>query len=80
MISAMPNTPIATTAMPMPSESSGTPKSKRSLPELTSVPTMPMSKPATTIARDFSSDPDPIDRRTHERHHHEREILRRVEA
>ena len=41
MISAKPNTPMATMAKSMPSCSSGTPKSKRATPELTSVPTMP---------------------------------------
>ena len=41
MISAKPNRPIATPTTPMPSDSSGMPKSKRATPELTSVPTMP---------------------------------------
>ncbi len=45
MISAMPNMPIATTTKPMPSESSGMPKVKRSTPELTSVPMRPRSRP-----------------------------------
>src|SRR5216117_4073378 len=50
MISAVPNMPMATITKPMPSESSGTPKVKRSTPELTSVPTRPSSRPKITIA------------------------------
>ncbi len=57
MISAKPNRPIATTTTPMPSDSSGMPKSKRATPELTSVPTMPSSSPRTIIAIAFTSEP-----------------------
>src|ERR1044071_2378426 len=57
MISAVPNIPIATTTKPMPSESSGMPKVKRSTPELTSVPTRPSSRPNTTMAIALTSEP-----------------------
>ena len=57
MISAVPNMPIATTTKPMPSESSGTPKVKRSTPELTSVPMMPSRRPSTTMAIALMSEP-----------------------
>ena len=57
MISAVPNTPIATTTKPMPSESSGTSKVKRSTPELTSVPISPRSRPSTTMAIALVSEP-----------------------
>ena len=57
MISAKPNRPIATPTTPMPSVSSGMPKAKRATPELTSVPTMPSSRPSTIIAIAFSSEP-----------------------
>ena len=57
MISAKPNRPIATLTTPMPSVSSGMPKSKRATPELTSVPTMPSSRPSTIIAMALSSEP-----------------------
>src|SRR2546422_3846508 len=56
-ISAVPNMPIATMTKPMPSESSGMLKVKRSTPELTSVPTMPSSRPKTTIAIALMSEP-----------------------
>src|SRR5207247_1359317 len=56
-ISAVPNMPIATMTKPMPSESSGMLKVKRSTPELTSVPTMPSSRPNTTIAIALMSEP-----------------------
>src|SRR5581483_4829773 len=56
-ISAKPNNPIATTTTPIPSESSGMPKSNRITPELTSVPTMPRSNPSTIIAIALTSDP-----------------------
>src|ERR1043166_308496 len=49
-ISAKPNSPIATPTKPMPSESSGIPKLKRAMPELTSVPTSPSNSPTNTIA------------------------------
>ena len=57
MISAKPNTPIATETKPMPSESSETPKLKRATPELTSVPTRPSSRPRITIAIALMSEP-----------------------
>jgi hypothetical protein len=57
MISAVPNMPMATTTNPMPSESSGTPKVKRSTPEFTSVPINPSSSPNTTIAIALMSEP-----------------------
>src|SRR5438552_959424 len=56
-ISAVPNMPIATMTKPMPSESSGMLKVKRSTPELTSVPTMPSSRPNATIAIALMSEP-----------------------
>ena len=58
MISAKPNTPMATMAKSMPSCSSGTPKSKRATPELTSVPTMPSSRPRMIIAIALGSEPE----------------------
>jgi hypothetical protein len=57
MISAVPNMPIATTTKPMPSESSGMPKVKRSTPEFTSVPMRPSSSPNTTMAIALMSEP-----------------------
>ncbi len=57
MISAKPNSPIATLTTPRPSISSGTPKAKRAVPELTSVPTMPSRSPSTIIAIALSSEP-----------------------
>jgi hypothetical protein len=57
MISEKPNRPIATTTTPMPSDSSGMPKSKRATPEFTSVPTIPSNRPSTIIAIAFTSDP-----------------------
>jgi hypothetical protein len=57
MISAVPNMPIATTTKPMPSDSSGTSKVKRSTPELTSVPIRPSSSPNTTMAIALVSEP-----------------------
>ena len=57
MISAVPNMPIATTTKPMPSDSSGMPKVKRSTPELTSVPIRPSSRPNTTMAIALMSEP-----------------------
>src|SRR6266849_4187500 len=57
MISVVPNMPMATITKPMPSESSGMSKVKRSTPELTSVPTMPNSRPQTTIAIALTSEP-----------------------
>ena len=58
MISAKPNTPMATVTKPMPSASSGTSKLKRATPELTSVPTSPSSRPSTIIAMALISEPE----------------------
>ena len=57
MISPIANTPTATTMKPMPSESSLMPKVKRCTPVLTSVPTMPSSRPTATMASDFIMSP-----------------------
>ena len=57
MISAKPNTPMATATKPMPSDSSGMSKVKRATPELTSVPTRPSSSPSTIIAIALISEP-----------------------
>ena len=57
MISPIANTPTATTMKPMPSESSVMPKLKRCTPVLTSVPTMPSSRPIATMASDFTMSP-----------------------
>jgi hypothetical protein len=56
-ISANPNTPMAMITKPMPSPSSGTPKVKRSAPELMSVPTSPRISPSTVIATALRSEP-----------------------
>jgi hypothetical protein len=58
MISANPNTPIATATKSIPSVSSGMSKEKRATPEFTSVPTMPSSRPSTIIAIALSKEPD----------------------
>src|SRR3546814_11624575 len=58
MISAKPNTPMATTAKSMPSCNSGMPKSKRATPEFTSVPTMPSSKPSRIMQMALGSEPE----------------------
>ncbi len=57
MISAKPKSPMATLTTPIPSVSAGMPKSKRATPELTSVPTMPSSRPRMIIAIALSSEP-----------------------
>ncbi len=57
MISAMPNTPIASGTKPMPSNRSLISKVKRVLPVLTSVPTSPSSMPRNTMPKAFSTDP-----------------------
>src|SRR5262249_13202246 len=57
MISPIANTPTATTMKPMPSVSSVTPKLKRCVPVLTSVPTMPSRSPITTMASDLIMSP-----------------------
>jgi hypothetical protein len=57
MISPMAKTPTATTTKPMPSVSSGKPKLKRAMPELTSVPTTPRSSPNAVIASDLAMSP-----------------------
>ena len=58
IISARPNTPIATTAKSMPSCSSGILKSKRATPEFTSVPTIPINRPRIIIQIAFANDPE----------------------
>src|SRR3546814_5041648 len=58
MISAKPNTPMATTAKSMPSCSSGMPKSKRATPEFTSVPTMPSNRPSKIMQMALGSEPE----------------------
>ena len=50
MISARPNNPMASGTKPMPSSSWGIPKVNRGWPVVTSRPTAPSSRPATTIA------------------------------
>ena len=56
-ISATAKSPTAITVKPMPSMSSGTPKAKRTWPELTSAPTIPSKRPSATIARPFTASP-----------------------
>jgi hypothetical protein len=79
MISAKPNTPIATATKPMPSVSSGMPKLKRDTPEFTSVPT----KAEQQAEHDH---PDRLQQRTRREHdgadqaqHHQREVFGRTE-
>ena len=48
--SAMPKNAMAIATKPMPSLSSGWPKAKRTVPELTSVPTRPSRMPRQTMA------------------------------
>ena len=57
MISAKPNTPIATTTKPMPSDNSGIEKLNRAMPELTSVPTSPSSRPRIIMAIALMTEP-----------------------
>ena len=57
MISAMPNTPMASGTKPMPSNRSLMPKVKRVLPVLTSVPTRPSSMPRNTMPNALSTEP-----------------------
>ncbi len=57
MISAKPNTPIATLVKPMPSESSGKSKVMRPAPVSRSEPTIDSSRPVSTIAIDLSTEP-----------------------
>ena len=78
MISATPNMPIATTTKPMPSESSGMSKVKRSTPELTSVPIRPSSRPKITIAIALVSEPREH-RGRNQSEDHQREVFRRPE-
>jgi len=63
MISAKPNTPIATDTKFRPSVSSGTSNEKRAAPEFTSVPTRPSNRPSTIIEMAFTSEPKPAPRR-----------------
>ena len=57
MISAKPNTPIATVAKPRPSASSGMLKAMREAPVSMSEPTIESSSPNTIIAIAFSTEP-----------------------
>ncbi|MHC2890938.1 hypothetical protein ACVIU4_002092 [Bradyrhizobium barranii subsp. barranii] len=57
MISAKPNTPIATVAKPRPSASSGMLKAMREAPVSMSEPTIESSRPNTIIAIAFSTEP-----------------------
>ncbi len=57
MISAKPNTPIATVAKPRPSASSGMLKAMREAPVSMSEPTIENSSPSTIIAIAFSTEP-----------------------
>src|SRR6266704_379693 len=57
MISANPNTPIATVAKPRPSASSGTLNAMREAPVSMSDPTIDSNNPNTIIAIAFSTDP-----------------------
>ena len=57
MISAKPNTPIATVAKPRPSASSGMLKAMREAPVSMSEPTIDSSSPSTIIAIAFSTEP-----------------------
>src|SRR5476649_1910491 len=57
MISPNPNTPMATTTKPMPSESSGMPKLMRSAPVSRSEPTIDIIRPESTMAIALSTDP-----------------------
>ncbi len=75
MISAKPNRPIATLTTPRPSVNSGTPNEKRAAPELTSVPTMPSSRPSTIIAIALSSEPCASTDGADQPQHHQREVF-----
>ena len=57
MISPNPKMPIATAVNDSPSVSSGMSNEKRATPELTSVPTIPSSRPKTTIASALMTEP-----------------------
>src|SRR5256885_16436300 len=48
---------MATTTKLMPSASSGTPKEKRAVPEVTSVPTSPNNSPSTIMPSALMSEP-----------------------
>ena len=56
--SEMPNMPMAKATKLMPSINSGISKSKRGVPELMSVPTVPSNKPKNTIASPLAGEPD----------------------
>ena len=58
MISAKPNTPIATLMKPMPSDNSGMPNEKRAVPVLTSVPTRPSNRPRIIMPMALISEPE----------------------
>ena len=78
-ISANANRPMVMATKPMPSISSGMLKEKRAMPELTSVPTMPSSRPRIVMQHGLEH------RAARQRHgrdqaeHHQREILGGVE-
>ena len=57
MISAKPNTPIATTTKPMPSESSGMSKAMRDCPVSMSEPTIESRSPSSTMASALMIEP-----------------------
>src|SRR3974390_1339343 len=57
MISAKPNTPIATLVKPMPSDSSAISKVMRPAPVSRSEPTIESSRPVKTMATDLSTEP-----------------------
>ena len=57
MISAKPNTPIATTTKPMPSESSGMSNAMRDCPVSMSEPTIESRSPSSTMASALMIEP-----------------------
>ena len=79
MISAKPNTPIATTTKPMPSESSGMSNAMRDCPVSMSEPTIESSSPSMIMATALRTEPLASTTAKHEAEHHQREILGRSE-
>ncbi len=57
MISAKPNTPMATTTKPMPSDNSGISKAMRDWPVSMSEPTIDINSPISTMASALRMDP-----------------------
>ena len=57
MISLTPNRPIAMMPTPIPSSKVVNPKVKRAAPEVTSIPTSPISMPRMTEMKDLIGDP-----------------------